>query len=429
MSSKRTIEKGGLFYGWIIVATCLLVTTISFGCGYTFGVFLPVWREAFGWSTAAISVAYSICLLSYTTLSVFAGWGADTYGPKITTVMGGVLVGSGLIWISHVHEIWQLYMAYGLIGAGMSCYYSPFMTTVSRWFVRRRGLALGIFSSGISAGTMIIAPIASYLISAHGWRSTFVVMASANGIVILSAFLLRTNPAYTATPPQGQSRGKGPLKAPSVPARSDTESRDFTFKEALQTKAFWLISGVFFAVGVGLQMVLAHIVAYSRGMGLSPMRAAVVLSTITGSSIVGRILLGAISDRIGRKTTLAISVFLEGSMILCLIAVSNPWMIFVIAAVFGFGYGGHGTQIPVLYGETLGLRHMGAILGGGVFFWGLGGSLGAILAGHIFDLTGQYTSAFAIGATAMLSAAVVTFFLKRPVRKKELHNPRRRIRH
>ena len=126
-------------YGWIIVATCLLVTTITFGAGFSFGVFLPFWRESFGWSSAVISGAYSLLLFFYTAMGIFAGWGADRYGPTKTTMAGGFFLSLGLLLTTQVHSVWQLYFAYVLIGTGMSSAYSPLMTTVSRWFTDRKG--------------------------------------------------------------------------------------------------------------------------------------------------------------------------------------------------------------------------------------------------------------------------------------------------
>ncbi|MBU2607973.1 MAG: MFS transporter [Chloroflexi bacterium] len=400
-------SRGTGFYGWIIVAASILVTTIAFGSGYSFGVFITPWRETFGWTTTAISAAYSICLFFYTGMGVLAGWSADRYGPKAAVMTSGILIGSGLVLTSQVIAIWQLYISYALIGMGMSCTYSPLMTTVSRWFDQRRGLALGIIGSGISAGPLIAAPVAKWLISGYGWRPTFLAMACASTFIIAAAFMLKKRP-----PDDGELLTINTKN--SVRGETLTESINFTLKEAVRTRVFWLLCGVFFGVGFGLQMVIAHIVAYGEGRGLPPVVAAIVLSAVTGGSIAGRILLGMVSDRIGRKKTLAISIFLEASMIVGLIVATHPWMFFLIAAIFGFGYGGHGTQFPALIGETLGLRHMGAILGTAVFFWGIGGALGTVIAGYVFDITHSYGAAFTMGVIAMLMALATTFFVKNP---------------
>jgi len=388
------------------------VTIIAFGSSYIFGVFITPWRETFGWTTTAISAAYSIFLLFYTGMAVLAGWSADRFGPKVVVIAGGILIGSGLVLTSQVNAVWQLYISYGLIGIGMSGTYSPLMSTVSQWFAQRRGLALGIVGSGISAGPLIIAPVAKWLISGYGWRSTFLAIACASVLIIAAAFVLKRKPQDNGGLLHCKTNNGAGAKANS--GETLAESISYSLREALSSRAFWLMGIVFFGVGLGLQMVIAHIVAYGEGRGLSPVVAAVILSTVTGGSIAGRIIMGMISDRIGRKMVLATSIFLEGTMIIWLIFVSHSWMVFVIAAIFGFGYGGHGTLIPALVGETLGLRHMGAILGAAVCFWGIGGSIGVILAGYVFDVTHSYSTAFAIGAVAMMMALATTFLVRQP---------------
>lgn len=405
-------------YRWIIVATCLLVTAITFGAGYSFGVFLPFWRESFGWSSTVISGAYSLMLFFFTAMGIFAGWGVDRYGPTKTTMAGGFFLSLGLLLTTQVHFVWQLYFAYVLIGTGMSSAYSPLMTTVSRWFTDRKGLALGIISSGIGVGPLIMAPLAAHIVFNYGWRFCFLVMACAAGLTVAAALFLKKTPEEEGTLNQRAMGNSVIRQSQTRPVESFSEFSDFSLKEALNTKTFWILGSMFLLVGAGIQMVMAHIVACAVDRGIPTITAAAMLSTLTGSSVAGRILMGMLSDRIGRKRTLAISVFAEGVAILGLACASSPWMLFALAATLGFGYGGHGTQLPALTGETLGLSHMGAILGAVTFFWGLGGALGTLLAGYAYDITSSYVSAFIVAAAAMLIVTIMTFRLSRPIRIK-----------
>ena len=394
------------------------MTTITFGAGFSFGVFLPLWRESFGWSSTVISGAYSLLLFFYTTMGIFAGWGVDRYGPRKTTMAGGFFLSLGLLLTTQVQFVWQLYFAYLLIGTGMSSAYSPLMATVSRWFTHRKGLALGIIGSGIGVGPLIMAPLAAHIVFNYGWRFCFLVMACAAGLIVPAALFLKKSPEEEGILDQGE-KGNSMVHLPqNRPARGLSESTDLSLKEALNTKAFWILVSMFLLVGAGIQMVMAHIVACAVDRGIPAITAAAMLSTITGSSIAGRILIGMLSDRIGRKRTLAISVCAEGVAILGLACASSPWMLFALAATLGFGYGGHGTQLPALTGETLGLSHMGAILGAITFFWGLGGALGTVLAGYAYDITSSYVSAFLVAGAAMLTVTIPTFLLRRPVRMK-----------
>ncbi len=420
MGNTSTVVKGNgrLFYGWIIVAACFFIATITFGAAFSFGVFLNPFRESFGWTSAAVSGAYSLCLLVYTSFGIVAGWGTDKYGPKKTAILGGLLLGLGLLLTSRVNSLWQLYTSYALIGIGISPAYAPLMTTVSRWFVKRRGLALGIISAGIGAGPLIMAPLASYLISTSGWRSAFLVMAATAGLIVIAAFLLKRSPEEIGEFANGEMyHGSTPEPKTKV-SKVTPELSEFSFREAIGTRAFWLLGSMNLTVGIGLLIVITHIVAYSESQGISPITAATVLSIISGASIAGRVIMGMASDSIGRKKVFIICVSIEGLMLLWLIVASSVWTLFLFAAVFGFCFGGHAPQFPALTGETLGLGHMGTILGAVAFFWGAGGALGSILAGYIFDTTGSYTSAFVIGAAAMFLTAAITLFLKSPEKEK-----------
>ena len=418
-NSSTTIKRSrGLFYGWIIVTAGFLVSIITYGGGFSFGVFLTPFRESFGWTSAAVSVAYSLSMFFYAGLAIFAGWGVDKYGPKKITMLGGLLLGLGLLLTSRVNTLWQLYVAYGLIGTGMCPAYTPLMTTVSRWFVKRRGLALGVFSTGIGVGPLIAAPLASYLISTSGWRFAYLVLGSAAGLIIAAALLLKRSPEEIGELPYGETYNANIPPPKTKESKVTSEFSEFSLKEALNTKAFWLLASIFLMVGMGMQMVLAHVVAYSMGRGMSPITAATMLSIISGASIAGRVIMGLVSDRIGRKKAFAICVFTEGVMIFWLIGASNAWMLFTFGAIWGFSYGGHSPQFPALIGETFGLRYMGAILGAATFFWGVGSALGPVVAGHILDITGSYSNAFIIGGVVTSLAAAVSFLLKRPEREK-----------
>ncbi len=419
-SNFAAMKRGKDFsYGWVIVATCFTIAAISFGAVYSFGVFLTPLRESFGWTSAAISGAYALAMFTYTAFGVFAGWGVDKYGPKITAMLGGFFLGLGLILTSQVNVLWQLYVTYGLIGVGMSAGFVPLMTTVSRWFAERRGLVLGIVSAGIGVGPLIVAPLASYLVSTEGWRFAFLVIGFIAGFLIPAALLLKRSAHETGELPNGEMYDPNSSRPEAKATKVTSRSSEFSLKEAISTEAFWLLGIVLLMIGMGLQMVLVHVVAYSESKGMSPMAAATVLSTVSGASIAGRIVMGTVSDRIGRKKALAICVFMEGIMIFWLMGASVAWMLFVFGAIFGFFYGGHSPQLPALTGEILGLRHMGAILGATGLFWGVGGALGPVLAGHILDITGSYNSAFIIGAVAMCSAAIAAFLIKAPQKEGE----------
>ena len=409
----------GNFYPWVIVAASFVVASITYGTVFSFGVFMTPLREYFGATSAAISGAYSLAMLVFSCSGIIAGWGVDKYGPRITTLLGGLLLGLGLLLTSQVRTVSQLYLTYGLIGIGLSSAHSPLMTTVSRWFVRRRGLALGILSAGIGGGPLVMAPLSAYLIYTGGWRFAYLVLACGAGIIMAAALLLKGSPKNIKGLPNVEMNNLSISPQRTKASELTSELSGFSLRGAISTKSFWQLGVVFLAIGLSAQMVKVHVVPYGESQGMSPMTAATVLSVLSGISVVGRIMMGMASDWIGRRKALVICVFTEGAMILWLIGASSVWMFFLFGVIYGFGYGGHGPQLPALAGETLGLSHMGTILGSLNFFWGIGGAIGPVLAGLLLDATGSYSSAFMVGAAGMFLATAMGFLIKTPERKKE----------
>lgn len=422
--TSNPVEKlgGRFFYGWVVVIASFFVAMMAYGGAYSFGVFLKPLRQDFGWTSAATSGAFSFYVLSYCSLSILSGWAVDRFGPQITTGLGGLFMGLGFLFSSQVNVLWHIYMTYGLlIGAGMSTVYSPILTTITRWFTKRRGLALGIVTSGIGVGILVIPLLASYLISTHGWRISYLVIGPIiGGIIIAAAFFLKKDLSQRGKPSEERMDSdrldKGNSGREGI--RRDERISDMvglSIGEAAGTKTFWLLSLMNLMLGFTQLMIMVHLVPYvQEGFKLSPIIAATLLSSIGAVSIAGRLIMGAASDYIGRKRALAISTSIQGVMIIGFIASPSVWMLYLFAAIYGFGYGGNTPQFPALTGELFGLRRMGTILGTQTIFYGIGGALGPFLAGHIFDATGSYINAFALAAMAIFLTTTITFFLKKP---------------
>jgi MFS family permease len=414
------LEKASkrLYYGWIIVIASFFICVMAYGGSHSFGVFFKFLRDDFGWTSAATSGAFSFYMILQSVLAIPSGWATDKFGPRRIIILGALLLGLGLSLTSQISALWQLYATYGfLMGVGMSVFYSPLLATTSRWFAKRRGLALGIVSAGIGAGTLIMAPLANYLILTYGWRASYLMIGPAIGIIIIvgASFLKKDQTGLGLVP------GREMLSRMIAKGREFSEAENniasnsagLSLRGAFSTRVFWLLCLINLMVGFGLQMILVHIVPYiQEGPKLSPTVAAAGLSIIGGASIAGKLVMGAASDRIGRKRALAISVCLEGIAILGFMSSSVSWMLYLFAVIYGFGYGGHVPQLAALVGEIFGLRYVGTSLGMTTLFWGIGGALGSFLAGYIFDINGSYNYAFMLGAGAMFLATVLTPLLK-----------------
>ncbi len=201
--------QGGLFYGWIIVGCAFTILCVAYGIQFTFGVFMPAISADTGWDRASLSVPYSLYVFVYSALGVVTGRLTDRWGPRVVLTVGGCLLGSGIVLMSQAHALWQIYVFLGLIAAsGMSAAYVPCNATVVRWFTQRRGLALSVTSSGASFGNFLFPPLVATLISAYGWRRTYLLLGLLGaGVVSLCASFVMRDPEKMNLYPDGRRLG------------------------------------------------------------------------------------------------------------------------------------------------------------------------------------------------------------------------------
>ncbi len=398
-------RKPVFFYGYAVVAAAFLVIAIMWGSLYTFGVFFESLLAEFSWSRAMTSGALSLSIFLVGLLGVFAGRLNDRFGPRLVITVCGIFLGAGFILVSQVSAAWQLYLLYGLmIGVGVSGAFVPLASTAARWFVKRRGMMIGITISGVGAGTLVMSPLASWLISGYGWRSSYIIMGVAVLVLItLAAQLLRRDPAQVGQLPYGEYEGE---------RENDLQITGFSLQEALQTRQFWMLMAVFLGFGLSVGTVLAHIVLHAIGTGASAAKAASVLATIGALSIAGRIILGIAGDRIGNKKAFVISAAFMAVALFWILIAGELWMLYLFAVLFGVGYGGLPTLQSSTLAEHFGLISHGVILGVTELAVTLGETIGPILAGYIFDVTGGYSLAFLICAVASLVSLLLILRLK-----------------
>ena len=386
-----------------------MITIITFGVQYSFGVFFDPLQSEFNWTRAQISGVFSVYMLLHCILAFFAGWATDKFGPKKVVTSGGAFVGVGLLLTSQVSAPWQLYITYSLmLSIGASIAWTPLMTTTSRWFTQKRGLASGIVASGVGLGTVILSPLSSWLISAYGWSTSYFILGVASLVIILlPAQLLKREPKEMGLLPYGETDSIS--KSSQVPS----EIEGLTMQQALRTKNLWLIYVSYFFYAICIFIPMGHVVKHAQDVGIDPLVAATFLSVIGGSSIVGRMVMGSISDKIGRRFSIITCLLLLAIMMFCLIKIRSIWAFYVFSAIFGFGYGGVVPTVAALVGETFGLLNMGKIYGSVVMVAGFGGAVSPVLAGYIFDTSHSYSAAFFTGGMVALLAAIIFNFVKR----------------
>lgn len=408
------VTQQGLFYGWIVVTLAFTVLCIAYGIQFTFGVFLPFISADTGWDRGRLSLPYSLYVFIYSALGVVTGRLTDRLGPRIVLTVGGCLLGCGIILVGQVRALWQFYIVFGLIAAsGMSAAYVPCNATVVRWFTLKRGLALSITSSGASFGMFIFPPLATALITAYGWRWSYVTLGLLAIFTITScaAFIVR-DPEAMGLDPDGQA------PPPSQDLVDNSFSDDWTLAEARRTSAFWLLNIIFALTWLVVFMPMVHIVPFAVDLGISHFRAAMTISVIGFAGFAGRLAIGTISDRFGRLFTLGVCLLLQALSFAGFMASSSLSLLYPSAAVFGFSYGGVTALFPALVGDFFGRASVGAIVG---FIFALAGSpaaFGPLIAGYIYNATNSYHAAFELSAELNLAALLLIFFLKKPQRSR-----------
>jgi len=291
--------------------------------------------------------------------------------------------------------------------------YTVLMSTVSKWFDKKRGIALGIASLGGGVGTMVLAPLSSFLISSYDWRWAFIITGFVIwvGVLIPSRWLRRDPHDFGLL-----SDGVNPDTAVSNSENTVNKkpgSTGLTLTKAVVTRSFWLIMFAYLAHAFCMFLVLTHVVPDAIDVGLSSQPGATVLSLYGFTTIGGRLIFGGTSDRLGKKFTTLISMFLQLSGALCLVWAKDLWFFYLAACIFGLGYGGISPTMAALVGDSFGVRYMGAILGVLNAGFGAGAALGPFVGGYIFDITASYFWAFASAVFAMGIAMLLVSLSRR----------------
>ena len=414
LSPSRIKDK--LFYGWVVVVAFLVIGTTIFGIRFSFGVFFKSIESEFDLTRTVTSGIFSVHMVLCPVFAILGGLASDRYGPRIVLFLIGLLTGLSLLLTSQANSTWQLFITYSLLlSMGSSALFPATMSTVARWFDKKRGLALGMAGSGAGLGIFVMAPFATFLISNFDWRMAFIIIGVIIWLIVFPlSRLLKKDPYEIGALPDG-------LDSLSKDIKNKEESiqpADLSLLQTLRTKTFWLITFVWLFLASNMFLVFTHLVPHVTDIGFSAGEAAAVLSLIGGLSVVGRVLMGTVSDRIGRKPTAIICALLQAGAMVWLMWSQDLWMLYLFALFYGLTYGGIGPSIAALIGDTFGLRNMGAILGALDIGFGVGGALGPAIGGLIFDATNSYFMAFLLGAVVMFISALLIALIKGELVKK-----------
>jgi len=391
-------QSGESRYGWVVVGSAFLITFITCGINFSFGVLiLPIVNEM-GWSRGLVSSVMLVAGGVYCVTLLAVGPLSERYGYRRLLAASLASMGIGLLLSSQIHQLWQLYIFNGLfIGLSIAASYAIPAAVVALWFTKRQGLALGVATLGVSLGTAFVPPCISWLIGMLGWRTALAIAGvAAMAIGIPAALLIRQPPTV------GQQEGADDSEG------MDYESEGLMLGEAVRSRAFWMLFGTLLIFLTGLSLIMLHLVPCAIDAGLAPAQAAFLLTLVGIAGIAGRLISGVASDRYGPRPVMLCGLALLALITLMLALRQHDWFFYLFAALFGLGYSSVATMMVRMTRYIFGNRALGSIFSVLMVADGIGMGLGPWLAGYIFDLTGGYSLTFMGVAVALALAAVMT---------------------
>ena len=405
-------RKTGPTSNWLIVAMSFCILGIAYGVWYSFSVFFVALLKEFGWDRSMAAGAFSVMVILHGVIGPFAGHLADRLGPRRVMVLGAVIVGTGLILCSRMQTWWQFYLFFGVIaavGVGMIGMV-PNTTLIQFWFREKMGLAMGIVTSGIGFGVIVCGPVVQLLIDRFGWRMSYLLIGvfvpTAVGTMAIS---ILKNPLPMMVSERSPSRAPGDAVRDPLAVNEEWTNATWTVRKALHTSPFWFLAFAHCLGGFTVQSMLAHQVAFFVDEGLTPLLASSVMSAVGFVSIGGKILWGALSDRIGREITFSAGMTCTVLGMISVISFHGHHVSslpYLYALFYGLGYGMTAALPPLIAADFFQGRGYGEIFGTVMLIGNLGGAFGAWFAGFVYDKQGSYIPIFVLTIGCALLACL-----------------------
>jgi len=407
------MSNRSIFYGWWVVAAFSAMTFMSTGIRHAVGPFLKPIVADLGLDRASFSAVIALSLFLYGVFMPIAGMALDRFSVRVVTSVGTVVLVISLVLTAMVHNVWEFAVVYGvLVPLGLAGT-GPVIASgvVARWFSKRRGTALSVLGSASMTGMSLLVPAVTWLIITTGWRTTYMLIAAGILVVVLPLCLwvVRDSPESMGLTADGTipTAGAGAIAIERVSAG-----------EALQTLAFWQLAGSFFTCGFSMSLLSAHGIPMLTDHGYSPMFASWALGVLGGSSIGFTVMLGALSDRLGRRPVLAAiyagRVFIFAGFFLLR---DNPAAILVVAVLGGITMAGTGSMTSALTADIYGRFSVSSVFGLIFLVHQTGSALGSWLAGSLFETTGGYGAAYVLACGLLVAAAIVALNIDKGARR------------
>lgn len=421
MSDKKSVTpfKHSLFFGWYMVAASW--TTFFILSAVAMSIFFKPILEEFNLDRATLSSVQTFAMLVFAVASPFLGRLIDRFGARAILFVCAVIQTLSIVLTGLASNLWHIYFGRLLFEIRST---QAANVLINHWFIKKRGKALGIVSTGMPLGTLILSPLSQYMVLTLGWRETLFLWGGVLFLVLFSfAVIARNKPEDKGLRPDGDSLQPACIFSREIPDIDNTKNDprsgfDSTFSEALKSAPFWLLSSSQLICGVGCGFMMTHVVIFATDLGYSDMVGATFLSIQGLISMLGVLITGYMSDRIVRNRVLAFAHLIRsGSFILiaCHIFMngSSLWALYTAMALFGFGWISTAPLSSGLIADLFGNLRMGTILGLMMSFHVIGTAIGSVAGGITFELTGSYLIFFFIQGILEFLAAFFAYIIKR----------------
>ena len=397
--------------GWVVTFSGVGIN-LALGVLYAWSVIkaaieAEIDAGAWTWDQASLNDPYAAALLVFAFMMIPAGRMLDKLGPRITSSLGGILVGIGFVVVSFSNSLWAWILGFGVLaGSGIGLAYAAATPAAVKWFpARRTGLIAGLVVSGFGLASAYIAPLATYMQRSLGIGPTMLWLGVAFlvVVVVLSQFLVNPPPGYD---PEESVRGAG--------AKAAAPQREYTWKEMMGTPTFWVIWIIFFiGAGAGLMVIGA---ANKMAQAAFAESAWIALTLLALGNAAGRIVAGVLSDKIGRRITLRIMLAFQAMMIFSLLLVpeESALLVLLVSTFLGFNYGSNLSLFPSITKDFYGLKNFGLNYGIAFTAWGVGGFVLARVSQMLVKQTGSLDYSCVLAGCLLLCAVFLTLALRAP---------------
>ena len=414
MRSVREYYHEYNHYAWLIVAIATILQVTTGFVSQAFAVLMVQLEEDLSWTLTAITLAYFLRSVIGAVLAPVAGWIGDRYGARRAMLVGVFLYVIGMLLLSRIGSIWELYLYYSFIlGVSQALFMVNIPTTVAAWFRKRLGRAVGIQQSAGGMGAAVMAPALAYLLGFTDWQTTFMIIPAVGGVIILSLlFLFHSDPADKGMKPYGSTEDDPPAVSSTDPGIAKVRSQVF-LRHARRTRAFWNLIAIHHLGCLGHSIIMVGVVLFAtttKGMSLEA--ASIIITIYSACSIVGRLATPMIADRYGAKWVMVVAYFIQGASVAMLFWAQVPWQFYSFAVIFGIGFGGEMSAFLVINRQYYGMGPVRTVYGFQSMGAGLGMALGGLLVGIIFDTFGSYDIAWIISIAASMAGVLVILTLE-----------------